>query len=106
MNAKTIFTIIRESAYCGYAEDFEPTPDGLAPTNAMPGSESKVAELAARVAAGLPLWHPQDRLHYDDGDDRDRGNGIPQRPLAASTGPALPRVQTGMRRGEWNQSRA
>lgn len=44
--------------------DFEPPEinarefDG---TDAMPGTEEKLAILAARLQRGLPLWHPQDR---------------------------------------------
>lgn len=30
------------------------------PTQAKPGSEDKVTMLAARYAAGLPLWHAED----------------------------------------------
>lgn len=36
-----------------------------APTAAKPGSEDKVQMLAARYAAGLPLWHDKDC--YDHG---------------------------------------
>lgn len=39
--------------------------DPLHPTPAKPGSEAKVLMLAARYAAGLPLWH--DRDCYDHG---------------------------------------
>jgi len=39
--------------------------DPLNPTPAKPGSEAKVLMLAARYAAGLPLWH--DRDCYDHG---------------------------------------
>lgn len=35
------------------------------PTGAKPGSEEKVLMLAARYAAGLPLWHSDDC--YDHG---------------------------------------
>ena len=35
------------------------------PTEAKPGSPEKVAMLAARYAAGLPLWHDDDC--YDHG---------------------------------------
>lgn len=35
------------------------------PTDAKPGSDDKVVMLAARYAAGLPLWHNDDR--YDHG---------------------------------------
>ena len=37
------------------------------PTVAKPGSEDKVQMLAARYAAGLPLWNEEDR--YDHGPD-------------------------------------
>ncbi|QDT39564.1 hypothetical protein [Stratiformator vulcanicus] len=39
--------------------------DPTMPTEAKPGSEDKVLMLAARYAAGLPLWHDCDR--YDHG---------------------------------------
>jgi hypothetical protein len=35
-------------------------------TEAIPGSNAKLAVLARRAEAGLPLWHPDDRLSYDD----------------------------------------
>ncbi len=35
-------------------------------TEAIPGSHAKLAVLARRAEAGLPLWHPDDRLTYDD----------------------------------------
>ncbi|MCG6156148.1 hypothetical protein [Rubinisphaera margarita] len=34
--------------------------DPMAPTDAKPGSEDKVMMLAARYAAGMPLWHDSD----------------------------------------------
>ncbi len=34
--------------------------DPVNPTAAKPGSEAKVLMLAARYAAGLPLWHDKD----------------------------------------------
>ncbi|MBI1345923.1 hypothetical protein GC163_06505 [bacterium] len=39
--------------------------DPSSPTAAKPGSEEKVLMLAARYAAGVPLWH--DRDCYDHG---------------------------------------
>lgn len=39
--------------------------DPQIPTDAKPGSDDKVVMLAARYAAGLPLWHNSDR--YDHG---------------------------------------
>ena len=35
-------------------------------TIAMPGTNEKLSVLAARVEAGLPLWHGLDRTEYDD----------------------------------------
>ena len=53
--------------------DFEAlgiVPDS--PTLAKPGSEEKVVMLAARYAAGLPLWHNADCVdHGPDGADDD-----------------------------------
>lgn len=52
--------------------DFEPgagpTVD-VRPTVAMPGTIEKLDVLAERLRMGLPLWHPQDRMSYDDGND-------------------------------------
>ena len=42
-------------------------------TVAKPGSEEKVVMLAARYAAGLPLWHNEDCVDHgpDGADDED-----------------------------------
>lgn len=37
------------------------------PTQAKPGSEEKVLMLSARYAAGLPLWHGNDRYDHAPG---------------------------------------
>ena len=37
-------------------------------TEAMPGTDEKLAILAARIKEGLPLWHPSDRHSFDDHD--------------------------------------
>ncbi|NQV27171.1 MAG: hypothetical protein HQ518_22720 [Rhodopirellula sp.] len=43
--------------------------DPQAATVAKPGSEEKVCMLAARYAAGLPLWHNEDCVdHGPDGE--------------------------------------
>jgi hypothetical protein len=50
--------------------DFDPGQRPTAhvrPTAAMPGTEEKLEVLAERLRLGLPLWHPQDRLSFDDG---------------------------------------
>ena len=38
--------------------------DPAQPTKAKPGSEDKVLTLAARYAAGLPLWHNGDCMDH------------------------------------------
>ena len=50
----------------GFDDEFESLAvDPFHPTEAKPGSEDKVQMLAARYAAGLPLWHESDC--YDHG---------------------------------------
>jgi len=39
------------------------------PTTALPGSREKLDILADRLRQGLPLWHPSDRLSFDDAAD-------------------------------------
>lgn len=41
--------------------------DPGAPTVAKPGSEEKVLMLAARYAAGVPLWHEKDCYDHSPG---------------------------------------
>jgi len=51
--------------------DFEPNSQqvvNLKATAAMPGTNEKLNVLAERLRQGLPLWHPADRLTYDDGE--------------------------------------
>ncbi|MEQ1827978.1 MAG: hypothetical protein ABL921_18605 [Pirellula sp.] len=44
---------------------FEPNEDAEYPsTDAPPGSLEKIEVLKRRLAMGLPLWHPADRLDY------------------------------------------
>jgi hypothetical protein len=53
--------------------DFEPCElerGQYAATKAMPGTREKLDVLALRAAQGLPLWHSDDRVEYDDGFDR------------------------------------
>jgi len=50
--------------------DFEPSSQqvvNLKATAAMPGTDEKLNVLAERLRQGLPLWHPADRLSYDEG---------------------------------------
>ena len=49
--------------------DFEPkniADEQFESTTALPGSREKIGALAARALEGLPLWHPDDRLCFDD----------------------------------------
>lgn len=51
--------------------DFEPDEHEsteYASTRALPGTHEKLAILSQRVSQGLPLWHPNDRRAYDDGE--------------------------------------
>jgi hypothetical protein len=44
--------------------DFEPAPihsRDFDETDALPGSDEKLAVMARRLERGLPLWHPHDR---------------------------------------------
>lgn len=54
--------------------DYEPSQvDGrqFGSTQAIPGSDEKLAILAERIRMGLPLWHPSDRNHRLDTIDED-----------------------------------
>ena len=62
--AKSVLEAIKEGEW-----GFEPErvdEDEFNSTHAMPGSNEKLSVLAARVEAGLPLWHGHDRTEYDD----------------------------------------
>lgn len=52
--------------------DFEPETvetDDFDSTSALPGSNEKITLLAERIRGGLPLWHPEDRMSYDDSEE-------------------------------------
>lgn len=52
--------------------DFEPTDKeklDTPPTTALPGSREKLDILADRLRQGKPLWHPSDRISFDDATD-------------------------------------
>lgn len=42
---------------------------GYRATRALPGTEEKVDILSERLQQGLPLWHPEDRLCFDERDE-------------------------------------
>lgn len=49
--------------------DYEPKnidANQYSATRAMPGTREKLDMLAERAEKGLPLWHDEDRLTYDD----------------------------------------
>jgi len=51
--------------------NFEPAgskPVNLEATAALPGTTEKLDVLADRLKQGLPLWHENDRLTYNDAD--------------------------------------
>jgi hypothetical protein len=63
-NTRTILDAIEQGFY-----QFEPTEcsdDEFDETDALPGTDEKVDILAKRIELGLPLWHPSDRLSYDE----------------------------------------
>jgi len=61
-------TSVLEAIREGYW-DFEPLEtdqDEFDSTHALPGTDAKLEILARRVQNGLPLWHPSDRMTFDD----------------------------------------
>lgn len=57
--------------------DFEPgesTAQPVRPTGAMPGTMEKLDVLAERLRLGLTLWHPRDRMSYDEETEAYEGN--------------------------------
>jgi len=61
---KSVLEAIRQGEW-----DFEPEKvqeNNYESTVAMPGTDEKLSVMAARVEAGLPLWHGSDRTEYDD----------------------------------------
>jgi hypothetical protein len=68
------FGDLQEATYT--AQEFEVSSvDPLNPTGAKPGSEDKVRMLAARYAAGVPLWHDDDCYDHGPNDDLSNLNG-------------------------------
>jgi len=63
-----VTTSVLEAIRLGYW-DFEPkkvAETHFESTEAMPGTNDKLAVLAKRVQDGLPLWHSCDRTDYDE----------------------------------------
>jgi hypothetical protein len=64
--ADSILEAIRDGHW-----DYEPehvSSESFDSTHALPGTDEKLRILAVRVSNGLPLWHPDDRVTYDDSD--------------------------------------
>lgn len=65
--------LANDADFCDEYEDVDFAAVGVDParaTKAKPGSEEKVMMLAARYAAGMPLWHFEDCT--DHGPARER----------------------------------
>ena len=61
---KNVLDAIRDGDWLFEPDEVDPR---LYPaTRAIPGTDEKLEVLAARVRAGLPLWHKSDRPDYDD----------------------------------------
>ncbi len=65
--ARSILDAIKQGEW-----NFEPPGEAgnVRATAAMPGTVEKLGVLADRLQQGLPLWHPRDRMSYDDEDSR------------------------------------
>ena len=66
--SKSVLDAIREGDWT-----FEPEQvqcDQFDPTQAVPGTSEKLQVLAARIRAGLPLWHDDDRMDHESVSDR------------------------------------
>ena len=63
----SVLEAIREGMWDYEPKDIE--AEEYAATRAMPGTRAKLDVLAMRAEQGLPLWHDEDRLEYDDGKD-------------------------------------
>lgn len=63
---KNVLDAIRDGDWFFEPEDVD--PGRYQSTTAIPGTKDKIAILAERARAGLPLWHECDRLDYEDAD--------------------------------------
>lgn len=62
--SKSVLEAIKQGEWSYEPESV--TEEHFNSTLAMPGTNEKLSVLAARVEAGLPLWHGHDRTEYDD----------------------------------------
>ncbi len=66
--ARSVLDAIKQGEW-----NFEPLGESggnIPATAAMPGTVEKLDVLAERLRQGLPLWHPRDRMSYDEADGR------------------------------------
>jgi len=61
---RSVLEAIRQGDWSFEPQNAQPTKQDA--TAALPGSTEKLDVLAERLRQGLPLWHPADRLSYDD----------------------------------------
>jgi len=66
--SKSVLDAIREGDWTFEPEDVH--CNRFNATQAIPGTEEKLEVLAARVRAGLPLWHENDCSDYESVDQR------------------------------------
>jgi hypothetical protein len=64
---RNVLDAIRDGDWYFEPESVEPA--GYPATSAIPGTKEKLAVLADRVRAGLPLWHESDRPDYEETED-------------------------------------
>ena len=61
---RSVLEAIRQGDWSFEPQNAQPAKQDA--TAALPGSTEKLDVLAERLRQGLPLWHPADRLSYDD----------------------------------------
>lgn len=61
---KNVLDAIREGDW--FFEPKEVDARQYQATSAVPGTQEKLAVLAERARAGLPLWHQADRVDYEE----------------------------------------
>jgi len=79
------FEMLPEDEHVAFIANFDADENAPAadPTEAKPGSVDKVQMLAARYAAGLPLWHNEDCNDHGPGEDLEEEKPSPPNFFAA-----------------------
>lgn len=70
MQRQSVLDAIKSGDW-NYEPEVSAASEGFDSTAALPGSDQKLEVLAQRIRAGLPLWHPNDRLTYSISSDED-----------------------------------